>query len=426
MTDVNVVKSDLEAGKYDEKLADIYGQESVAYQKDRYIRAVDVFAAVFGYDSSVGVFSAPGRSEIGGNHTDHQHGNVLAASVSVDAIAVAAKRDDNGIRVLSEGYPLMELSVDDIEKKKDEEGKALSLIRGMLYAIKNAGFEIGGFDTYVTSNVLSGSGLSSSAAFETIIGDIISGLYNDMKIDAVSIAKFGQFAENDYFGKPCGLMDQMACSVGSLCQIDFLDPDNPVIEKIDFDLSSVGYSLCVTDTKGSHADLTEDYAAVPAEMKAAADVFGKDVLRDVDEKELMADLNKIREKCGDRAALRALHFVSENRRAVEEGKALKEGNFAEFLKIFKASGDSSYKYLQNVYTNHDVEHQNMSLALAVSEMVLGEEGCARVHGGGFAGTIQAFVKNDRVEAYRMAMDALFGENSCQVMSIRKYGGISVI
>ena len=218
----------------------------------------------------------------------------------------------------------------------------------------------------------------------------------------------------------------MACSVGSLCQIDFLDPDNPVIEKIDFDLSSVGYSLCVTDTKGSPADLTEDYAAVPAEMKAAADVFGKDVLRDVDEKELMADLNKIREKCGDRAALRALHFVSENRRAVEEGKALKEGNFAEFLKIFKASGDSSYKYLQNVYTNHDVEHQNMSLALAVSEMVLGEEGCARVHGGGFAGTIQAFVKNDRVEAYRMAMDALFGENSCQVMSIRKYGGISVI
>ena len=320
---------------------------------------------------------------------------------------------------------MITIDMDKLEKNNSEEGTTVAIIKGVIYGIKQAGYEVGGFDAYITSDVLSGSGLSSSAAFETIIGTIISGMYNEMNIDAVEIAKLGQYAENVYFGKPCGLMDQMACSVGSLCQIDFKDPENPVIDRIEFDLAAQGYSLCITDTKGSHADLTPDYAAVPFEMKQAAACFGKEVLRDVSKEELMSGINKIRKECGDRAALRALHFVAEDERAVLEAKALKEGNFDEFLKLFKASGDSSFKYLQNVYTNRDVMHQNVSVGLCVSEAVLGNSGVARVHGGGFAGTMQAFVKNEKVEEYKKAMDELYGEGSCNVLMIRKYGGIKV-
>ena len=429
MKKINELSNYIKEGKLDEKLKDIYVDgNKLAYQRDRYVESLSEYAKIFANgncDAEVSIYSAPGRSEIGGNHTDHQHGNVLAASINDDALAIVGNKNSDKVRVLSRGYDMITIDMDKLEKDDSEEGTTVAIIKGVIYGIKQAGYEIGGFDAYITSDVLSGSGLSSSAAFETIIGTIISGMYNEMKIDAVEIAKLGQYAENVYFGKPCGLMDQMACSVGSLCQIDFKDPENPVIDRVEFDLAAQGYSLCITDTKGSHADLTPDYAAVPFEMKQAAACFGKEVLRDVSKEELMSGINKIRKECGDRAALRALHFVAEDERAVLEAKALKEGDFDEFLKLFKASGDSSFKYLQNVYTNHDVMHQNVSVGLCVSEAVLGNSGVARVHGGGFAGTMQAFVKNEKVEEYKKAMDELYGEGSCNVLMIRKYGGIKV-
>ena len=429
MRKISELSQEIKAGKLDEKIKDIYVDESkLSYQRDRYVEALSEYARIFAngnMEAEAEIYSAPGRSEIGGNHTDHQHGNVLAASINDDAIAVVGNVNSNEVRVLSKGYDMITIPLSDIEKKDSEEGTTIAIIKGVIYGVKDAGYDIGGFDAYITSDVLSGSGLSSSAAFETIIGTVLSGLFNDMKIDSVEIAKIGQYAENVYFGKPCGLMDQMACSVGSLCQIDFKNPEEPVIDRVEFDLSKVGYSLCITDTKGSHADLTPDYAAVPVEMKNAATCFGKEFLRDVDKKELMSGINNIRKAYGDRAALRALHFVEENERAVLEANALKKGDFEEFLSIFKKSGDSSYKYLQNVYTNHDVEHQNVSVGLCVSEIVLGDKGVARVHGGGFAGTIQAFVKNEAVNEYKKAMDDLFGEGSCNVLMIRKYGGIKV-
>ena len=372
------------------------------------------------------IYSAPGRSEIGGNHTDHQHGEVLAASINNDAIAIVKKLEEPVVKIISDGYDLITITLDDLEKKTSEEGSTTSLIRGVLAGTREHGYAIGGFQAYVTSDVLIGAGLSSSAAFETIIGTILSGLYNDMSISAIEIAIIGQFAENIYFGKPCGLMDQMACSVGSLVHIDFANPEKPVVNRVEFDLDGHGYSLCITDTKGSHADLTADYAAVPEEMKKVAAYFGKEVLRDVTKQELFANLNNIREAVNDRAALRAIHFAEENERVQKEVDALQTDNFTDFLDIVKASGDSSFKYLQNVYTNHDIEHQNVSLALAASDSILGKDGVSRVHGGGFAGTIQAFVKNTAVQEYKHAMDAIFGEGSCNILKIRKYGGMKVL
>lgn len=416
----------LEKGELDERLLDIYvDKDKLIYQKKRYIEALGAFKKLFG-DEAEAVFSAPGRSEIGGNHTDHQHGEVLAASINDDAIAVVSKTDKKEINILSEGYDMITISLDELDKIDNEEGTTQALIRGVIAKTKSNGHNIGGFDAYVTSNVLSGSGLSSSAAFETLVGTILSGLYNDMSISAVEIAIIGQYAENVYFGKPCGLMDQMACSVGSLCHINFADPTDPVAEKTTFDLDGAGYSLCITDTKGSHADLTPDYAAVPAEMKAVAAIFGKEVLNEIPEEDILAHASVIREKCGDRAFLRAIHFYEENKRVRQEVKALNDNDINTFLTTVKKSGDSSYKYLQNVYTNHQVDKQNMSIALMISEMTLGDNGVARVHGGGFAGTIQAFVKNETVAEYKAKMDEIFGEGSCNVLKIRKYGGIKVM
>ena len=420
---------DINSGTLDARITDIYADPAVLdYQKKRYEKALRAYADTFcngADDAQAELYSAPGRTEIGGNHTDHQHGNVLCASVNTDALAVAGKTDTGLVRVLSEGYNMLTASLDNIEKDPAEEGTTIALIKGVIFAMQQAGHKTGGFDAYITSDVLSGSGLSSSAAFETVIGTIISGLYNDMSVDAVEIAKYGQFAENDYFGKPCGLMDQMACSVGSLCAIDFKDPKEPVIRRIGFDLDACGYALCITDTKGSHADLTDDYAAVPAEMKAAASCFGKEVWRDVPVETFISGIPGVRERCGDRAVLRALHFFEENNRAVAEADALEKGDFPGFLKLFKASGDSSFKYLQNVYTNKDTAHQNVSVGLCVSEYTLGASGCARVHGGGFAGTMQAFVKKEIVPEYVKAMDALYGAGACAVMQIRKYGGMKI-
>ena len=416
-------------GKLDQRLSDIYLDNlKMDYQRSRYIDAIAKYSEIYGEDSAdVEIYSAPGRTEVGGNHTDHQHGQVLAASINDDAIAIVSKNSSNTVNVKSEGYDMITISLGDIAKRDDEEGTTLALIKGVLASFKDRGYTIGGFNAYITSDVLGGSGLSSSAAFETIIGNVISGLYNDMKVDAVEIAIIGQYAESAYFGKPCGLMDQMACSVGSLCHIDFKDPKNPIIEPIVVDLDEVGYSLCITDTKGSHADLTPDYAAVPAEMKAVAAFFGKDVLIEVSEDEVVAHIPELREKLGDRGVLRALHFYEENKRVEKEVAALRSKDFSSFLANVKASGDSSFKFLQNVYTSHDVQHQNVSIALCVSEKVLGADGgVARVHGGGFAGTIQAFVKNDKVADYKTALDKVFRDGACNVLKIRKYGGIQVV
>ena len=406
---------------------DIYcTDESTAVQKDRYEKAVSEFIKAFEGTEPEAIFSAPGRTEVGGNHTDHQHGEVLAASINKDAIAIVSKRSDDKVNVLAEGFGMTNIGLTDLELREDEKGSTASLIRGVLAGLKNSGYTLGGFDAYITSDVLIGAGLSSSAAFETLIGTVVSGLYNDMNIDPVEIAKIGQFAENRYFGKPCGLMDQMACSVGSLVHIDFEDPSNPIVDKVDFDFSKTDYVLCITDTKGSHADLTDEYAAVPAEMKKIASLLGHDVLRPVDFEDIMDNIDMLREKAGDRAVLRAIHFVNESLRAHDEAEALKEGDLDEFLRLVKQSGDSSFKYLQNVYTNKDVTVQNVSLALAVSDTILNPDEVARVHGGGFAGTIQAFVKKQNAGRYQKYMDKVFGDGACEILAIRKYGGIRVL
>lgn len=405
---------------------DIYiTDEASAKQNARYEKAVSEFSKTFS-SAPQAIFSAPGRTEIGGNHTDHQHGEVLAASINKDAIAVVAERKDNNVNILAEGFGMTEIDLYDLHIREEEKGTTASLIRGVLAGLKKNGFAVGGFDAYITSDVLIGAGLSSSAAFETLIGTIVSGLFNDMKIDPVTIAKIGQYAENKYFGKPCGLMDQMACSVGNLVHIDFEDPENPIVDKVGFDFSETDYLLCITDTKGSHADLTDEYAAVPSEMKNIASLLGYDVLRPVSFEDILDNIDTLREQAGDRAVLRAIHFINETDRAGLEAEALNSNNIDEFIGLVKASGDSSFKYLQNVYTNKDVTVQNVSLALAISDTILGPDEASRVHGGGFAGTIQAFVKKQNAARYKKYMDKVFGEGSCEILAIRKYGGMRVI
>lgn len=426
MKNTRILLSEFQNQIHNDLLTDIYvDPDKLPYQVNRYKNAIKTYEKAFG-SGEIAIYSAPGRSEIGGNHTDHQNGEVLAASINNDAIAIVGGLDEPLVKILSDGYDIITVNLSDLEKKEAEKGTTLSLIKGVLAGMQQHGYSLGGFQAYITSDVLIGAGLSSSAAFETIIGTIISGLYNDMKISPIEIAIIGQYAENVYFGKPCGLMDQMACSVGGLVHIDFANPEKPLVKQVEFDLNAHGYSLCITDTKGSHADLTEDYAAIPAEMKKAAACFGKEVLRDVSKAELLANLNKIREEVNDRAALRAIHFVEENERVQREVNALQTDDFTGFLDMVKSSGDSSFKYLQNVYTSHDAAHQNVSIALAASDCILGKNGVSRVHGGGFAGTIQAFVKNTAVPEYKAAMDGIFGEGSCNVLKIRKYGGIKVL
>ena len=402
---------------------DIY-IDNDAGQLKRYEAAIESFVKNFNTREGLEIYSAPGRTEICGNHTDHQHGEVLAASINLDAIAIVKKTSGDTVRVVSGDAPL--ITIENLTKKEDEKGTTAALIKGVIRSLKDEGYVTGGFDAYITSDVLIGAGLSSSAAFETLIGTIIAGLYNNMEIDPVTIAKAGQIAENEFFGKPCGLMDQMACSVGNMVHIDFKDPSDPVIEKIDFDFAKTGYSLCITDTKGSHSDLTHEYAAVPSEMKEIAKLLGHDVLRPVTLDDILDNITELRAKAGDRAVLRAIHFVEEDARVTEGVNALKENDLQKFLKVIRASGNSSFKYLQNVYTSSDVKTQNVSIALAVSDAVLEDDECSRVHGGGFAGTIQAFVKNENTDKYRQAMDKIFGEGSCRILKIRKYGGIKVI
>ena len=425
MIKATILVEELNNKKYDELLNDIYVDTNLLdYQRERYVKAINEYVSLYG-DTDVEIYSAPGRSEVGGNHTDHQHGCVLAAAVNLDAIAVVG-RVDNKIKVLSDDFDIAPINLEDLEIKKAEEGTSEALIRGVCARLKELGYNVGGFNAFITSDVLMGAGLSSSAAFETIIGTIISGLYNDMTIDPVVIAQVGQYAENVYFGKPCGLMDQCASSVGSLINIDFNDVAKPIVNKVDVDYSKFGHSLCIVDTKESHADLTDEYAAIPMEMKKVANYFGKEFLREVDEEDFFNDIAGARKACQDRAVLRAIHLFEENKRVDQEVKALNNSDFETFKKVVKESGDSSYKFLQNVYANCDVQNQSVSIGLAMSEKIIGRNGVCRVHGGGFAGTIQAFVKDEFVTAYKTEIERVFGKGSCHVLKVRKYGGKKVI
>lgn len=421
------LKQALAGTTLDSRFCEIYGSAALEMQKARYLHAVEEFEKLYGADREVALYSVAGRSELSGNHTDHNHGCVIAASIDLDIIAVASPSAGSVIRVKSEGFPedVVDFGVYNAPNPARYE-KSDSLIAGMVAGFRKEGLAVGGFDAYTTSNVLKGSGISSSAAFEDMIGNILNYVYNDGKVSNVEIAKLAQYAENRFFGKPCGLMDQMACAVGGIIAIDFRDPSAPVIEQTDFDLSAAGYNLCIVNTGGNHADLTGDYASVPAEMKSVAAYFGKEVLRDTDENAVLAAIPALREKVGDRAILRALHFFAENRRVAAQKAALKAGDLDTFLANVIASGRSSFCYLQNVYTTKNVSEQGLSLALCLAERVLsGKRAAWRVHGGGFAGTIQAFVPTEDVAEFRAAMDAAFGEGRCMVLRVRPEGALRV-
>lgn len=425
MKKASLIIQDIQNNVYNDTFLDIYvDQEQLEHQKLRYVQSIEKFIDLYG-DQEVSIYSTPGRSEVCGNHTDHQHGEVLAAAINLDIIAVVAK-DDTKIKILSDDYDIEAIHIDDLTLRENEKESSEGLIRGILARFQQLQHKIGGFVGYMTSDVLQGSGLSSSAAFEVMIGTILSGMYNDMKVDPVTIAKIGQYSENVYFGKPCGLMDQCACSVGSLIHIDFKDNENPIVEKINVDFPRFHHSLCIVDVHASHADLTEDYASIPEELKEVDHFFHQEYLRDVDEKEFYEHLTEVREAVNDRAVLRAIHVFKENKRVQQAVQSLKQEDFDTFKTIVKASGESSFKYLQNIYSNHYVGQQAVSLALALSENLLGAHGVCRVHGGGFAGTIQAFVEDDYVEAYKQGIEKYFGEGSCHILKIRKYGGMKVI
>ena len=421
------LKQALAGTTLDSRFCEIYGSAALKTQKARYLHAVEEFEKLYGSDREAALYSVAGRSELSGNHTDHNHGCVIAASIDLDIIAVASPSAGSVIRVKSEGFPedVVDFGVYNAPNPARYE-KSDSLIAGMVAGFRKEGLAVGGFDAYTTSNVLKGSGISSSAAFEDMIGNILNYVYNDGKVSNVEIAKLAQYAENRFFGKPCGLMDQMACAVGGIIAIDFRDPSAPVIEQTDFDLSAAGYNLCIVNTGGNHADLTGDYASVPAEMKSVAAYFGKEVLRDTDENAVLAAIPALREKVGDRAILRALHFFAENRRVAAQKAALKAGDLDTFLANVIASGRSSFCYLQNVYTTKNVSEQGLSLALCLAERVLsGKRAAWRVHGGGFAGTIQAFVPTEDVAEFRAVMDAAFGEGRCMVLRVRPEGALRV-
>lgn len=426
MSKIQMLKDAVLNGEYDARFKRVYvTDEAVKAQHERYVSLANDFAEIFSEDRDVRLFSAPGRTEVGGNHTDHNHGRVLAAGINLDAIAVASKNDENIVRVKSRGYKMDVCDITDLEIKEEEKGHSPALVRGMCAGFLKYGYKIGGFDAVTMSSVLSGSGLSSSAAYEVLVGTMLNYLYNDGKVDAVTIAKIAQYAENVYFDKPCGLMDQMACSVGGFVTIDFNNPSEPIVNEVKYDFASSGHSLCIVDTKGSHSDLTDDYAAIRSEMEAVAGVFGKKVLREVDEEEFKKNIPAIRQRVGDRAVLRAIHFFADNARVLKEVDALKNGNFEEFKSYILESGDSSYKYNQNVFSVKKPTEQPVSLALSISESILRGKGAWRVHGGGFAGTIQAFVPNEILADYKNAMESIFGEDSCYVLIIRPVGGVEV-
>ena len=362
-------------------------------------------------------FFAPGRTEIGGNHTDHQHGCVIAAAVDMETTAEVTLNGTNVIRVDSEGYRPVEIDLSDLKIREEEKNTTAALIRGVAAAFAQRGYKLAGFDAKVKSTVLPGSGLSSSAAFEVLIGRILNGLFADNAVSAIEIAQIGQYAENVYYGKPSGLMDQMASSVGGLVFIDFANPKNPVVEKVDYDFAHSGYTLCTIDSGADHAELTDEYAAMPIEMKKVAKFFGKEVLREVDEKEFYEKIAEVRKETGDRAVLRAIHFFNENRRVQMQVRALKNDNFDAFLHYVNESGMASWTLLQNVTPAGYIEKQDMALTIALCQQLLAGEGAVRIHGGGFAGTALAFVPNDKFESFKAGTETALGEGHCHKLII---------
>ncbi len=426
MPNVQELKTALLSGGYDERLRRVYvTDEAVCAQRARYAALAETFAELYDASRDVRLFSAPGRTEVGGNHTDHNHGRVLAAGINLDAAAAAAKNDENVVRVKSAGYDMDVVDLSDLSVRPEETGHSPALVRGMCQGFLNYGYRIGGFDAATVSQVLSGSGLSSSAAYEVLVGVMLNALYNDGAADAVTIAKIAQYAENEYFGKPCGLMDQTACAVGSFVTIDFADPKNPAIEEVQFDFAACKHALCIVDTKGSHSDLTDEYGFIRAEMESVAACFGKSVLREVPEADFYAALPGLRQKVGDRALLRAIHFYNDNARVEREVAALRAGDFEAFKRQVLESGASSFMYNQNVFSVKQPQSQPVALALALSQQILAGRGAWRVHGGGFAGTIQAFVPLDLLGEYRAAMERVFGEGTCYALSIRPVGGTEI-
>ena len=417
----------LTSGALDEQLLPLYGTARLAAQKERYAYVLDKFTETF-HRPAEAFFSAPGRTELGGNHTDHQHGRVLAAGVDLDDLAAVAVTDTGRIRVLSEGYPLVEISLDELAVREGEQNTSAALVRGVATRFQALGCDFSGgkgLDAYVVSDVPGGSGLSSSAAFEVLIGTAVNELFFGGKCTAVQIAQIGQYAENVYFGKPCGLMDQTASSVGGVVAIDFKDPDDPVVERIDLDLRATGHALCILDSGAGHGDLTGEYAAITDELRAVSRHFGKQVLRDVSPEEFTAAIPALRAKAGDRAVLRAMHYFDENDRALAQAMALKAGDFAGFLRLVADSGRSSALYLQNVVPTGQTLNQELMLTIALSGHILGGRGAVRVHGGGFGGTAQAFVPLDMLDQFTAAVEAVLGKGACHVLSIRPVGGVKI-
>lgn len=423
---IDEISTFITSGLLDGVFEELYlDQSAIELQRQRYLDALDKFEKLYGA-KEVEVYSSPGRTEIGGNHTDHQGGKVLAASINLDAIAVVAKIEEPIVKIKSEGYPYLEINLNSLLPVADEEGRTEALVRGVANGFVDRGFYIGGFEAYITSDVLGGSGLSSSACYEVLMGNIFSGLYNQRSIDAITIAKIGREAEMRYFGKPCGLMDQMACSVGGMIYIDFADKEQPDVKKLNVDFSKFHHCLCIVDTKGSHEDLTDDYAAVPAEMKQVARYYGKEVLCDVDRDVFYMELADVVQQIGDRAVLRSMHWFEENARVEQEVNALEKGDFDSFKNVVEASGESSFKLLQNIFSTKNPQEQKVSLALALSDSILKHAGVSRVHGGGFAGTIQAFVPKEIVKQYKQKMEKVFGNDSCYILQIRPDGGRKII
>ena len=420
---INEIIAKIESGAFDEQFSMLY--QDVSSARTRYVKACNGFSEVFGDRDNIRIFSAPGRTEVGGNHTDHQHGRVLAGSVDLDIIGIVSVNNDGIVRLKSEGFPQDDISLNALEINKSEFGHASALIRGMCANFRENGYNVNGFDAFTTSSVMKGSGLSSSAAFEVFIGTAMNYLFNDGRIDPVEIAKISQKSESIYFGKPCGLLDQSASALGGFTAIDFKDTSKPVVEKVDFDLSAHNHVLCVVNTGGNHANLTQDYADITVECRDVSNFFNQDYLRDVDQDDFFANIAKVKAKCGDRAVLRAMHFFAEDQRAEDEKIALKNADFNEFLRLINESGNSSYKYLQNVYSTSAVNEQGLCLGLALTEKFLKGRGACRVHGGGFAGTIQCFVPADEISEYKSMIEKVFGEGSCYILKIRPVGGYEV-
>ncbi|WP_319480503.1 galactokinase family protein [uncultured Draconibacterium sp.] len=427
MTKINTLKEKINGGD-NPLFKELYGSDvaELKVQADRYAELMEEFEKTYGNDD-VSLYSSPGRTEIGGNHTDHNYGRVLAGAVNLDNIAVAAKNGTNTVRIKSAGYPAFEVELSDFQPNEDEFYTSTSLVKGIAAKMKENGYEIGGFDACIEGRVPKGSGLSSSASFEVLIGAIFNALFNDGKMDAVENAIIGQWSENNYFGKPCGLMDQTACSVGGLITIDFKDPANPIVKEVDFDFVSTGFSLVITDVGGGHDDPASqaEYASLPTEMKAVAAELGANVLREVTLEQIVDKIPEIREKTGDRAILRAYHFQGDNARVVKQVEALENNDFKAFLEMVVESGYSSYMYNQNIFDVVHKDEQVVSLGLALSEMVLKGSGAWRVHGGGFGGTIQAFVPQEKLDEYVEVLEHVYGKGTCHKLFIRSKGSIKL-